>query len=216
MSQKQIWIRHVGKVYGPYDPVTVKSMAEAGTLHKSMEISQNQMNWHTAGNVNGLFSSHREAPTANPALMPRPIPPKEPAPGDSDAEAGSDISCSFVTSELNFFQKMMQVYWVNPGSWLLARLDVAGNQITIHRRNGAVDRIRNGAFQCTFGTDKYGRREFSIQTTDQRNIRFKEIPGMLSDSEWDAVAGLLGATESNWNKLLHAAHKLLKFEQHHH
>lgn len=115
----------------------------------------------------------------------------------------SDNHLLFKTKELSFLQKLLQAYWANPKSWLLDSLEVNNDTITIKRKNGQANKIIVGEYSTTFLLDKYDRREFKITTKDGTKIRFKEIPGMLEEFEWESIVEILEATESNFSKIIH-------------
>lgn len=115
----------------------------------------------------------------------------------------------FQTKELNFLQKLMQVYWVNPKSWLLESFEVNSRSIKIIRKNGQIDSISSGEYKSSFSKDNYDRREIKLLTSDGRKIHFKEIPGMLSEEEWDVIIEILEATESTFSKTLHSIREIM-------
>lgn len=116
----------------------------------------------------------------------------------------------FQTVELNFLEKLMQVYWFNPKSWLLESLEINSNKIKIIRKNGQVDDIFSGEYQASFSKDNYDRLEIKLLTKDGRKINFKEIPGMLSEEEWDTIIEILEATESTFSKVLHSTREIME------
>jgi hypothetical protein len=116
----------------------------------------------------------------------------------------------FKTRELSFLQKLSQVYWANPKSWLLDSLEVNNDKITIKRKNGQTNKIIVGEYSTTFLLDKYDRREFKITTNDGTKIRFKEIPGMLEEFEWESIVEILEATESNLSKIIHKVSEVIE------
>lgn len=116
----------------------------------------------------------------------------------------------FQTVELNFLEKLMQVYWVNPKSWLLESLEVNSNKIKIIRKSGKIDEISAGDYKASFSKDNYDRREIKLFTTDGRKIHFKEMPGMLSEVEWDTIIEILGASESTFSKVIHSTREIME------
>lgn len=104
------------------------------------------------------------------------------------------ISKTYRTRELNWWQKLFQVYWVNPKSWLLDEFSIEDTVITVKVKNGKtlsapVDQIR-----VKLQVDKSNRRECYLSTTTDK-IHFKEITWMLTDEEWDEVFEIFSITE---------------------
>ena len=61
---------------------------------------------------------------------------------DSDFEDVKKIEMDYITHNPTFFQKLEQVYWVNPKSWLLKRFKVNGGEIYIETLNGNVEQLK--------------------------------------------------------------------------
>ena len=110
---------------------------------------------------------------------------------------------SYKTSELSFFQKLAQVYWFNPKSWLLDEFIIDGDTITIRTKAGKELKGKLRELRIRVQADKYERREVFIQK-DKEKSHFKEIPWMLTDEEWDEIFEVLnsapdsGATKLSW------------------
>ena len=115
------------------------------------------------------------------------------------------IKMDFTTHEPTFLQKLAQVYWVNPKSWLLKRFQVDGEKISIETMNGSSFSalINECAFSCL--PDKYDRNEIRVKSSNQK-IHFKEIPYMLSDEEWEKIVTFC----KNSDKSNHTGFKVLK------
>ena len=101
----------------------------------------------------------------------------------------------FVTRDLTTGENVLQAGWAKRGSVLLDRLEVDGPRITLRRRDGSVDRLLQGEFQCTTYRNGAKRRIFVIKNPDGRKIKFLEMDGMLSPEEWDTIADEVLAAE---------------------
>ena len=104
------------------------------------------------------------------------------------------------TQELNFLQKLLQMYWVNPASWLLDEISVRDGTLVIVRKDGDRFEAPLESVEATFAFDNYDRREINVHA-GERTTRFKEIPGMLSEEEWDAVIAALKPSKSALGEL---------------
>lgn len=100
------------------------------------------------------------------------------------------VKLHYVTHEPNFWQKLFQVYWVNPKSWLLKELTVDDGNITISLLNG--NSLSAPIEECSFKfqIDKYDRMEIYVKH-ENRKIHFKEMPGMLEDEQWDDIKAFI-------------------------
>lgn len=96
------------------------------------------------------------------------------------------VSLDFTTHEPTFLQKLAQVYWFNPKSWLLKRFQVEGTHINIETLNGNSLSALVNECQFRYSKDQYDRHEITVKSGSQK-IHFKEIPYMLEDEEWDAI-----------------------------
>lgn len=118
-------------------------------------------------------------------------------------EEQNTIHLKFKTKELNFFQKLLQVYWANPKSWLLDEFVIENETVTIRTLKGnfITAPIMDMKIRCQ--TDNYDRRECYVSYNGER-LHFKEIPGMLEDKEWNQLFEILyavpdtGLTKLGW------------------
>ena len=96
----------------------------------------------------------------------------------------------FVTHEPSFLQKLLQVYWVNPKSWLLKELLVEDGNISITVMNGKSIKapIKDCIFKYQF--DKYDRMEIYVYFNEDK-IHFKEMLGMLKSEEWQEIRSFI-------------------------
>jgi predicted RNA-binding Zn-ribbon protein involved in translation (DUF1610 family) len=101
----------------------------------------------------------------------------------------------FKTKELSFWNKLLQMSWMNPKSWILDEFIVDGEQITIRTKNGKELSAPIDELQAKYQSDKYDRRELTVKHND-RKIHFKEIPDMLEDEEWEEIIAILNPKES--------------------
>ena len=99
----------------------------------------------------------------------------------------------FITHEPNFLNKLLQVYWFNPKSWLLKEFKYEDGILSISVLNG--NELTAPIEKCTFKyqKDKYDRMEIYVYS-GERKLHFKEIPGMLDDDEWDIIKKFLQYT----------------------
>ena len=56
---KQYWVRHQGKMTGPFSGQQLKQMAATGMILTADMISADQINWQIAGQVRGLFPGEK-------------------------------------------------------------------------------------------------------------------------------------------------------------
>ena len=109
----------------------------------------------------------------------------------------------YKTREPSFFMKLMQVYWANPASWLLDEIKIADGTLTLVRKNGDRFDARLCDIGATYAVDRYERREVNIRCGEKKT-RFKEIPGMLSEEEWNEIIAALNPRKSGLGKLIDA------------
>lgn len=108
----------------------------------------------------------------------------------------------YKTKDLNWWQKLFQAYWVMPNSWLLDEFIFDGKKVIIKIRNGKEISANIEDLEANYSVDKYYRREFKIKTKSEK-IRFKEIPYMLKEEQWDEICEILNAEETVFSKLTH-------------
>lgn len=105
---------------------------------------------------------------------------------DSNFEDTKKIEIDYITHNPTFFQKLEQVYWFNPKSWLLKRFKVNGDKIYIETLNGKIFSASVSECKIRYQKDKYNRYEFIINSGEEK-IHFKEISYMLDDDEWEDI-----------------------------
>lgn len=100
------------------------------------------------------------------------------------------IRFHFITHEPSFLEKLLQVYWFNPKSWLLKEFKYEDGILYISVLNG--NELTAPIEQCsfTYQEDKYDRMEIYVESGDKK-LHFKEIPGMLEDDEWEFIKKFL-------------------------
>jgi hypothetical protein len=116
----------------------------------------------------------------------------------------------FKTRELSLWQKVLQVYWMNPNSWLLDEFILDNDNLTIIRKNKTVFKAKLPTITTTYFTDNFARREYRIVDNKGNKVRFKEIPDMLTLDEWIQITILLNASESKLSKVIYWISSLLK------
>lgn len=116
----------------------------------------------------------------------------------------------FKTKELTFGQKLLQLYWFNPKSWLLDEMTIEGDNLTIIRKDGHVFHGKCSEIQASYTIDRYYRKEFKIKDAAGNKTRFKEIPDMLSLEQWITILVTLNAQESKLSKLFSFLFPFLK------
>lgn len=123
------------------------------------------------------------------------------------------LNFTYETKELSFFQKLLQVYWANPKSWLLDRLTVKEGNIEVVLKNGKTFKSPLSELKVRKQVDQYDRREVYLSYQKEK-AHFKEIPGMLEDEEWGQVFKVLDAVKdsdiSMLGKITQAVKKVTK------
>lgn len=103
---------------------------------------------------------------------------------------------SFKTRELNFWQKLAQVYWVIPKSWQLDEFTINGDILTIRTKAGKNLSAPISELRIRIQKDKYDRHEVFVYLGEEK-LTFKEIGYMLSDEEWQEILAILEAVPDN-------------------
>ena len=106
------------------------------------------------------------------------------------------VSQSFIARELSGEVHPGKGGWSKSTANLLERLDVMGPRITIRRRDGTVDELEQGRFNCISYRTGSGRRLFVIKYGDDSSTRFLEVENVLPPADWDAIAEALKAVPS--------------------
>lgn len=106
------------------------------------------------------------------------------------------LNFTYETKELSFFQKLLQVYWANPKSWLLDRLTVKDGDIEVVLKNGKTFKSPLSELKVRKQVDKYDRKEVYLSYQKEK-IHFKEIPWMLEDEEWEQIFKILDAVKDS-------------------
>lgn len=106
------------------------------------------------------------------------------------------LNFTYETKELSFFQKLLQVYWANPKSWLLDRLTVKDGDIEVVLKNGKTFKSPLSELKVRKQVDKYDRKEVYLSYQKEK-IHFKEIPWMLEDEEWKQIFKILDAVKDS-------------------
>lgn len=111
------------------------------------------------------------------------------------------LNFTYETKELSLFQKLLQVYWANPKSWLLNRLSVKDGNIEVVLKNGKVFKSPLSELKVRKQVDQYDRKEVYLSYKIEK-IHFKEIPGMLTEEEWTQIFDILDAVKDSDISLL--------------
>lgn len=124
---------------------------------------------------------------------------------------------SFKTHEPTFFQKLLQVYWFNPKKWLLDEFTIKDGVLTVATKNGNRLSVPVEVVEVGYATDKYERKQFTLKH-DNKKLSFNEMPGMLSDEEWEELLKVLESfpkyglsTMGKVNKALGGVVKVMEF-----
>lgn len=115
----------------------------------------------------------------------------------------------FKTKDLKWWQKLMQMYWFNPKSWLLDEFDVKGDSIKVKLKNGDVVTWPFSELKVRMQADKYDRKEVYL-TCGEKKIHFREIPFMLEDEQWEAIFEFLESVDDIKETTLNKINKVLK------
>ena len=140
--------------------------------------------WMRKASANGYKISLSEREVMSSTQPQRPVIDKE------RKQMIDKLNLHYVTHEPNIFQKLMQVYWFNPKSWLLKELTVKNGVISVSNLKG--QQLSAPIVDCFFDyqVDKYDRWEIYVNHGNEK-LHFKEMPGMLEDSEWEAIKSFL-------------------------
>lgn len=115
----------------------------------------------------------------------------------------------FKTVNPKWWQKLLQMYWFNPKSWLLDELEITNNVITVSVKNGQTLSCPLDQLKVRLQEDKYGRKE-SYLSCGEEKIHFKEVPFMLSDNEWESLFEKLLSLDDVGETKLNKVNLLLK------
>ena len=90
------------------------------------------------------------------------------------------------THEPTTLQKIMQVYWFIPKKNLLDEFVIKEGVLTVTTLGGnslssPIDEIDVG-----YAIDNYERKQYTLKHNDEK-LSFNEMPGMLSDDEWNEI-----------------------------
>lgn len=128
---------------------------------------------------------------------------------ESKTEVSTECTdINLVTHEPGMFDKIMQVYWANPKSWLLNEFRVSQGIIYISTMNG--NSISAPVSECEFSyhKDNNERTEFYVQAGEEK-LHFKEMPGMLEEAEWKIIKDfILVSCKAKLSKLGHVTNAL--------
>src|SRR5690554_415102 len=120
-----------------------------------------------------------------------------------------NTNVSLKTVELNFLQKLLQVYWVNPKRWLLDEFILEDGILTVKTKDGKMIKSSLSNITSKYSTDNYGRHEVRLKDENNNKLNFKEIPWMLSDEDWELVLAILSPEKSTTHKVVSVMRKIL-------
>lgn len=127
----------------------------------------------------------------------------------SGQENEEPIAMEYYTHEPSTFTKILQVYWITPKSSRLKHFKVENEAITIECMNGSslVAQIEDCEFTCV--ENEY-RHSVEIKHGGQK-IRFQDIPGMLSDEEWQEIIAFCSSKDKSNHTILKALKKIKEY-----
>ncbi len=108
----------------------------------------------------------------------------------------SIISKTYKTKELALWQKILQVYWVNPKSWLLDEFTITDDIVTVRVKSGKVISAPIDQIKVKVQRDSYARREVYLSHNTEK-LHFKEIPWMLTEEQWDQVIEIFNVSANS-------------------
>ena len=100
------------------------------------------------------------------------------------------LNRAFKTHEPNDWEKMLQVYDVNPKRWLLDEFKVENGVLTVSNLKGIVLTAPIDELKIRIQSDNYERREVFVRHNKEK-LTFKEMPGMLTEDEWRELFDIL-------------------------
>lgn len=115
-----------------------------------------------------------------------------------------NLNFSYKTKDLNFLQKLMQMYWMNPKSWLLDEFKVSNNTLKVTTRKGNSIEAPLDKITAKYAVDNYDRHEVYLKDSIGNKLHFKEISGMLEDEQWEHILSVLPLQETKLNKIISA------------
>lgn len=122
---------------------------------------------------------------------------------DNMSENEEPIAMEYYTHEPSTFTKILQLYWITPKRARLKHFKVENGVITIECMNG--NSLQAPIQECKFTcVENEYRHSVEIKHGVQK-VRFQDIPGMLSDEEWEMIVDFC----SNADKSSHIGLKTL-------
>lgn len=101
-----------------------------------------------------------------------------------------ELKLTFKTRNPAWWQKLMEMYWVNPKSWRLDEFILDNNQLTIKVQNGKMISGPIAEMKLRYQIDKFDRMEYFF-TFGSQKLHFKEINYMLTTEEWQQIREIL-------------------------
>ena len=84
------------------------------------------------------------------------------------------------------------MYWMNPQNWLLDELKLENGVLTVSTLKGNRLSAPVLELKIRIQTDNYGRKEVYLKYGDEK-LHFKEMPGMLSEEEWEELFNVISS-----------------------
>ena len=132
-----------------------------------------------------------------------------PVPQKSEFQVPEHHEVYFKTRDPKWWQKLLQMYWFNPKSWLLDELKIKDNVITVSVKNSHTLSCPLDQLKVRLQEDKYDRKEIYLSFGEEK-IHFKEIPYMLSDNEWEDLIEKLQSLDDVGETKINKINRLLK------
>lgn len=132
-----------------------------------------------------LIETNEDGVNTNEQNQNLPIVEDNETPVVSPIENGT-LSKTFKTHEPSEYEKALQMYWMNPKSWLLDEFKLENGVLTVSTLKGNQLSASVTELKIRIQTDNYNRKEVYLRYGDEK-LHFKEMPGMLSEEEWEEL-----------------------------
>ena len=109
--------------------------------------------------------------------------------------------------QLTFLKKLAQMIWLIPKSRRLDEFVLENDVLTIKTKSGNTIQSHLSGVIAKYTVDNNDNSLFYIEDENGQKLRFKEIPFMLSDEDWELVKSILPLEESKMEKV----NKVLKW-----
>lgn len=99
---------------------------------------------------------------------------------------------TFKTHEPSEYEKALQMYWMYPKNWLLDEFKLDNGVLTVSTLKGNRLSAPVLELKIRIQTDNYDRKEVYLKYGDEK-LHFKEMPGMLSEEEWEELFNVISS-----------------------